>query len=127
MMQHLNSIPTKLTTLVWKFSWSFTCIFLSFLHADDTALFHGLKSFNDVLLQAGPNGNVYSEMIFQKDSTFTLEQGWAFPRKVYFDGDECVMPFPDSYPFLPNLANANPILLSTLACILLPIFLTLLS
>lgn len=101
--------------------------FLSFLRADDTALFYGFKYVNDVLLQAGPNGNVHSEMILQKDSTFTFEQGWAFPRKVYFDGDECVMPFPDSYPFLPNSANANPILLSTLACILLPIFLIVLS
>ncbi|KGN64072.1 COBRA-like protein 4 [Cucumis sativus] len=98
-----------------------------FISKNDTALFHGLKSFNDVLLQAGPNGNVHSEIIFQKDSTFTLEHGWAFPQKVYFDGDECVMPSPDSYPFLPNLANANPILLSTLACIFLPIFFTLLS
>ncbi|XP_008445923.3 COBRA-like protein 4 [Cucumis melo] len=99
-----------------------------FISKNDTALFHGLKFFNDVLLQAGPNGNVHSEIIFQKDSTFTLEHGWAFPRKVYFDGDECVMPSPDSYPFLPNLANPNPILLSTtLACIFLPIFLTLLS
>ena len=82
---------------------------------------------NDVLLEAGPNGNVQSEMILQKDSAFTLEQGWAFPRKVYFDGDECVMPLPESFPFLPNLANANPVPLSALACILVAIFLALLS
>ncbi|KAG6584396.1 COBRA-like protein 4, partial [Cucurbita argyrosperma subsp. sororia] len=98
-----------------------------FISNNGTALFYGLKSVNDVLLEAGPNGNVQSEMILQKDSAFTLEQGWAFPRKVYFDGDECVMPLPESFPFLPNLANANPVPLSALACILVAIFLALLS
>ncbi|BAU01435.1 hypothetical protein VIGAN_11066700 [Vigna angularis var. angularis] len=36
--------------------------------------------------------------------TFTFKQGWAFPRKIYFNGDECMMPPPDTYPFLPNSA-----------------------
>ncbi|CAL5083959.1 unnamed protein product [Urochloa decumbens] len=73
--------------------------------ADDTAMFYGLKYFNDHLMQAGPYGNVQSEVLMRKDaSTFTFRQGWAFPRKVYFNGDECRMPPPDEYPYLPNAA-----------------------
>lgn len=54
-------------------------------------------------MEAGPNGNVQSEVLLQKDTnTFTFKQGWAFPRKVYFNGDECKLPPPDAYPSLPN-------------------------
>uniref|UniRef100_A0A0E0QAX8 COBRA-like protein n=1 Tax=Oryza rufipogon TaxID=4529 RepID=A0A0E0QAX8_ORYRU len=61
--------------------------------------------FNDQLMEAGPHGNVQSEVLMRKDArTFTFRQGWAFPRKVYFNGDECQMPPPDSYPYLPNAA-----------------------
>lgn len=68
-------------------------------------MFYGLKYFNDQLMEAGPYGNVQSEVLMRKDaSTFTFKQGWAFPRKVYFNGDECQMPPPDSYPYLPNSA-----------------------
>ena len=46
--------------------------------------------------------------LLQKDQkTFIFKQGWAFPRKVYFNGDECMLPPPDSYPFLPNSARGN--------------------
>lgn len=70
---------------------------------NDTAMLWGVKFYNDFLNQAGPLGNVQSELLFQKDkSTFTFEKGWAFPRRVYFNGDNCVMPPPDAYPFLPN-------------------------
>lgn len=63
----------------------------------------GMKFYNDLLMQAGPLGNVQSELLFRKDSsTFTFEKGWAFPRRVYFNGDNCVMPQPDSYPYMPN-------------------------
>lgn len=62
-----------------------------------------MKFFNDLLMEAGPTGNVQSEVLLQKDqNTFTFKQGWAFPRKVYFNGDECILPPPESYPFLPN-------------------------
>lgn len=68
-------------------------------------MFHGMKFYNDLLMEAGPTGNVQSEVLLQKDkNTFTLKQGWAFPRKVYFNGDECMLPPPDSYPVLPNSA-----------------------
>lgn len=68
-------------------------------------MFYGLKYFNDQLMEAGPFGNVQSEILLKKDiNTFTFKEGWAFPRKVYFNGDECQMPPPDTYPFLPNSA-----------------------
>nr|GMC65995.1 protein COBRA-like [Ipomoea batatas] len=49
-----------------------------------------------------------SELLFKKDLTsFTFEKGWAFPRRVYFNGDNCVMPPPDSYPYLPNTSSRH--------------------
>jgi hypothetical protein len=70
--------------------------------ADDTAMFWGLTNYNEMLLQ---DGNVQSEMILKKDpSEFTLSGGWAFPRRVIFNGHECAMPSPDQYPSLPNAA-----------------------
>lgn len=77
-----------------------------------------MKDYNDVLMEAGPLGNLQSEVLLQKDqNTFTFKQGWAFPRKVYFNGDECMVPPPDTYPFLPNSALGSPhfsMLISTL-------------
>lgn len=75
-----------------------------------------MKFYNDLLMEAGPAGNVQSEVLLQKNKeTFTLKQGWAFPRKVYFNGDECKLPPPDAYPVLPNSARANPAGFLTLA------------
>ncbi|KAM7279262.1 hypothetical protein ACFE04_006396 [Oxalis oulophora] len=72
----------------------------------DTALLWGVKFYNDLLQTSGPTGHVQSELLFQKDlSTFTLYEGWAFPRRVYFNGDSCVMPLPDEYPRLPNASS----------------------
>lgn len=71
-------------------------------------MFYGMKFYNDLLMEAGPSGNVQSEVLLQKDmNTFTFKQGWAFPRKVYFNGEECMLPPPDTYPFLPNYAHQN--------------------
>ncbi|XP_074272221.1 COBRA-like protein 1 [Silene latifolia] len=73
---------------------------------NDTAMLWGVKFYNDLLMQAGPYGNVQSELLFRKDmSTFTFEKGWAFPRRIYFNGDNCVMPPPDQYPWLPNISS----------------------
>ncbi|KAG6466867.1 COBRA-like protein 1 [Zingiber officinale] len=73
---------------------------------NDTAMLWGVKYYNDFLMEAGPYGNVQSEILFRKDpSTFTFHQGWAFPRRIYFNGDNCVMPSPDSYPWLPNASS----------------------
>ncbi|KAI3733210.1 hypothetical protein L1987_64430 [Smallanthus sonchifolius] len=71
---------------------------------NDTGMFYGVEKLNNEdLLEAGSNGSVYTEMLLKKDENiFTLNHGWAFPRKVYFNGDECIMPLPVSYPSLPN-------------------------
>ncbi|XP_073288848.1 protein COBRA-like isoform X2 [Primulina huaijiensis] len=70
---------------------------------NDTAMLWGIKFYNDLLMQAGPLGNAQSELLFRKDmSTFSFDKGWAFPRRVYFNGDNCVMPPPDEYPYLPS-------------------------
>ncbi|KAK3406403.1 hypothetical protein EUGRSUZ_K02542 [Eucalyptus grandis] len=83
-------------------------------------MFYGIKYYNDLLMQAGPEGNVQTEMILRKDeSTFTLDHGWAFSRKVYFNGDECMMPPPDKYPSLPSIAPSNPPLALALAFFLI--------
>ncbi|KAJ3705977.1 hypothetical protein LUZ61_009682 [Rhynchospora tenuis] len=75
---------------------------------NDTAMLWGVKFYNDLLMQAGPYGNVQSELLFRKDSnTFTFDKGWAFPRRIYFNGDNCVMPPPDAYPWLPNAAHPS--------------------
>ncbi|KAJ7530700.1 hypothetical protein O6H91_14G015600 [Diphasiastrum complanatum] len=69
---------------------------------NDTAMFWGIKYYNDMLLEAGDNGNVQSEILMRKDPRFTFTQGWAIPHRILFNGDECVMPPPTSYPFMPN-------------------------
>ncbi|CAL5325931.1 protein COBRA-like [Camellia sinensis] len=90
---------------------------------NDTAMLWGIKFYNDLLMQAGPYGNVQSELLFRKDaSTFTFEKGWAFPRRIYFNGDNCVMPPPDAYPFLPNTSSRKDTSLLTL---MLPLLLSL--
>ncbi|KAL0911171.1 hypothetical protein M5K25_019291 [Dendrobium thyrsiflorum] len=93
---------------------------------NDTAMLWGMKYYNDLLMEAGPAGNVQSELLFRKDaSAFTFQKGWAFPRRIYFNGDICVMPAPDAYPWLPNTGplSFRPMLLrllvfwTTLACL----------
>lgn len=87
-------------------------------------MFYGMKFYNDLLMEAGPLGNVQSEVLMQKDkNTFTFKQGWAFPRKVYFNGDECMLPPPDAYPSLPNSGHVNSIsILKMAASVLLIVF-----
>ncbi|KAJ6819283.1 COBRA-like protein 1 isoform X2 [Iris pallida] len=65
---------------------------------NDTAMLWGIKHYNDLLREAGPFGQVQSKLQFRKNSsTFTRQEGWTFPRRVYFNGDNCVMPTPDSW------------------------------
>ncbi|KAI3851415.1 hypothetical protein MKX03_013028 [Papaver bracteatum] len=74
---------------------------------NDTAMLWGIKDYNDLLMQAGPMGSVQSELLFKKDKAgFTLDKGWAFPRRIYFNGDNCVMPPPDAYPWLSNSTSS---------------------
>ncbi|KAJ6796250.1 COBRA-like protein 1 isoform X2 [Iris pallida] len=71
---------------------------------DDTAMLWGIKRYNGLLREAGRFGHVQGELLFRKKgpSTFALQKGWAFARRVYFNGDSCVMPPPDAYPQLTN-------------------------
>uniref|UniRef100_A0A7N0RFR2 COBRA-like protein n=1 Tax=Kalanchoe fedtschenkoi TaxID=63787 RepID=A0A7N0RFR2_KALFE len=72
---------------------------------NDTGMFYGLKYYNDMLLQSGANGSVQTEMLLHKDpGVFSFEDGWAFPRKVSFNGLDCVMPSPEEFPKLPRRA-----------------------
>ncbi|KAK8499704.1 hypothetical protein V6N12_041609 [Hibiscus sabdariffa] len=78
-------------------------------------LFHSLNESgvlygSELFMGARNGGNVHSEMILGKDEEFRLDGGWGFPRKIYFNGDECLMPSPDSYPFLPKPPNNNGVL-----------------
>ena len=56
-----------------------------------------------------------TELLLRKDpGLFTFRNGWAFPRKISFNGDECVMPLPDEFPRLPNAdqLDAQPLPIS---------------
>ena len=50
------------------------------------------KGQNDVLNQAGPFGNVETEIIIRNGDESNMTLGWAFPEAIYFNGDNCVMP-----------------------------------
>ncbi|KAJ9140574.1 hypothetical protein P3X46_031206 [Hevea brasiliensis] len=113
---NLNNI-----TKVYKFVYKPLMLYNSL---NETGMFYGVEDYNDLLLEAGPDGNVQSEMLLGKDKNrFTFHRGWSFPLKIYFNGDECMMPPPDSYPFLPNSANLNLVASSTLVTFLLLIML----
>ncbi|KAL5725813.1 hypothetical protein ACHQM5_008912 [Ranunculus cassubicifolius] len=102
-VQHPN-----LDNLTKIFSFNYKSL-MPYASINDTAMLWGVKFYNDLLTQAGPLGNVQSEFLFRKDkSAFTFDKGWAFPRRIYFNGDNCVMPPPDAYPWLPN-ASSRPI------------------
>lgn len=119
-VQHPN-----LDNLTQLFSFNYKSL-TPYASINDTAMLWGVKFYNDLLMQAGPLGNVQSELLFRKDtSTFTFEKGWAFPRRIYFNGDNCVMPSPDDYPWLPN-AGSKPdisLLILVLAILSASIFL----
>ncbi|XP_035542512.1 COBRA-like protein 1 [Juglans regia] len=72
---------------------------------DEVALLWGLEFYNTELLHADEDqlGSVNTEILLNKDShSFTLSNGWAFPRRIYFNGENCEMPLPDTFPMLPN-------------------------
>lgn len=76
--------------------------FIFYEISDDSGVFYGIQYYNDMLLQSGKNGNVQTEILLHKDGDFTFKEGWGFPRKISFNGQDCVMPSPDDYPRLPN-------------------------
>ncbi|XP_058180719.1 protein COBRA-like [Rhododendron vialii] len=99
-----------------------------YANINDTGMLWGIKFYNDLLMTAGPFGNVQSEILFWKDqSTFTFDKGWALPRRIYFNGDNCVMPPPDEYPFLPNASSETIISLLHPVLTILASFLLLLA
>ncbi|PHT63735.1 COBRA-like protein 7 [Capsicum annuum] len=62
--------------------------------------------YNDMLLQAGESGVVQSELLLHKDTgIFSFKEGWMFPRRISFNGHECVVPPSDEYPMLPNTSQ----------------------
>ncbi|KAG0597729.1 hypothetical protein M758_12G016900 [Ceratodon purpureus] len=85
---------------------------------NNSAIFWGVKFYNDMLMQAGPNGNVQSEILFRKDSSFTLNNGWGFPSHLLFNGDECAMPTADQYPTLPSSSSGLRVAMTTLVSML---------
>lgn len=88
-------------------------------------MFWGVQFYNDMLLQEGKSGNVQSEMLLRKDpEMFTFREGWGFPRRIMFNGDECVMPPPDQYPRLPNSGHAATFSLFTIIVSLLLLIVT---
>lgn len=88
-------------------------------------MFYGIQYYNDMLLQAGEGGNVQTELLLNKDpATFTFREGWAFPRRISFNGEECVLPQPDDYPRLPNSALLSAPAISCMLQLLLFLFLT---
>lgn len=77
--------------------------------ADKIALFWGLQFYNNELLQADEEeqGSVTTDILLEKDlRIFTLSNGWALPRRIYFSGEECEMPLPDTFPVLPNISSS---------------------
>ncbi|KAJ0971063.1 hypothetical protein J5N97_019022 [Dioscorea zingiberensis] len=99
----------NLRSLLQVFSFSYQPLIV-YPGTNDTGMFWGIPYYNTMLLKHGENGNVQTEMILKKDpGDFTFNGGWAFPRRVMFNGRECVMPLPESYPSLPNAAAAVPV------------------
>ncbi|KAJ1406521.1 COBRA, plant [Sesbania bispinosa] len=93
-IQHPN-----FNNLIQLFGFNYKSLMTHHTSINDSAMLYGIKFYNDILNQPGPNGNVETELLFQKDkATFTFDKGWVFPRRIYFNGDNCVMPPPDAYP-----------------------------
>lgn len=73
--------------------------------ADGVGLFWGIDFYNNELLHSDKDRlrSVTTEILLEKDSdSFTLHNGWVFPRRIYFNGENCEMPLPDTFPTLPN-------------------------
>ncbi|KAH1244042.1 COBRA-like protein 2 [Glycine max] len=72
---------------------------------DGVSLFWGIDYYNNELVHSdkGVVGLVTTEILLDKDpNSFTVSNGWAFPRRIYFNGENCEMPLPDTFPMLPN-------------------------
>ncbi|KAM1043812.1 hypothetical protein ACFX2I_034928 [Malus domestica] len=86
-------------------TYSFNSTILPTRFRDAAALYWGIPYVNEELIATTEDGvgSVSTEMLLEKDSnSFTLKNGWGFPRRLYFNGEICEMPLPDTYPMLPN-------------------------
>lgn len=95
-------LSTTMTTHIFIFYFN--------LFTEEVALLWGKEFYSNELLQADEYsfGSVSTEILLQKDSgSFTLSNGWAFPRRIYFNGENCMMPLPDNFPMLPNTSPAR--------------------
>ena len=71
--------------------------------ADEVALFWGITSIPSCCRLMGIKSVHWTQILLNKDTdSFTLSNGWAFPWRIYFDGENCEMPLPDTFPELPN-------------------------
>ncbi|KAG9443017.1 hypothetical protein H6P81_018871 [Aristolochia fimbriata] len=100
-----------LNQLFWSYSFNSSKLLSgSSILEDEVALFWGIQYYNDVLLNAMDNdpGSVTTEIILSKDiDSFTLRSGWAYPRRIYFNGENCQMPLPQDFPALPNATSGK--------------------
>ncbi|KAM1031218.1 hypothetical protein FF1_034990 [Malus domestica] len=86
-------------------TYSFNSTILPTRFRDAAALYWGIPYVNEELIATTEDGvgSVSTEILLEKDSnSFTLKNGWGFPRRLYFNGEICEMPLPDTYPMLPN-------------------------
>ncbi|MED6132274.1 hypothetical protein PIB30_017541 [Stylosanthes scabra] len=89
-------------------SYSFNSAKLPLPFQDGVTLFWGIDYYNNELVHSDKyqQGFVSTEILLEKDrKSFTLSNGWAFPRRIYFNGENCEMPLPDTFPMLPNHSN----------------------
>ncbi|KHG25808.1 COBRA-like protein 6 [Gossypium arboreum] len=110
---NLVALHPNLKSLTQVFSFNYHPL-NQYGHINDSGMFWGVEYYNDMLLQEGEVGNVQSEMLLHKDEgIFSFREGWVFPKRILFNGDECVMPPPGDYPRLPkNTARAASFTLS---------------
>ncbi|CAI9765311.1 unnamed protein product [Fraxinus pennsylvanica] len=75
---------------------------------DDIGVFNGIQFYNEMLLQAGANGNLQTEILRHKDTgIFSFREGWAFPKKISINGEQCVLPSPQDHSRLLNAASKS--------------------
>lgn len=88
-------------------------------------MFWGIPYYNEMLLAAGKDGNVQTDILIRKERGFRFHQGWAFPRQIAFNGQQCIMPQADDYPRLPNKSSPTAIARPCLPFVLLLLMLLL--
>lgn len=93
------------TNFTQVFSWQYRAV--QPYGVNNTALFWGRPGYNEILMPGNTSaGNVQSEMLFAKDDAFSLADGWGFPRRIVFNGHECILP--EEFPTLPSGAFRLP-------------------